>query len=144
MVKRNLQKFLIMLIGELSRRTGFSHDTIRFYEKRGLIKVNRRERRSNNYKEYPEAIYEILVLIRTVKDLGFTLSETGDFIRAWGAGDASCVNLTHHLSEKVDRIDEQITLLRQMKSRLSQSIKKCQAANCQFEKLVPSCISGTC
>lgn len=41
--------------------TGFSHDTIRFCEKKGLIEVSRRERRSNSYKD-PESVYEKLVL----------------------------------------------------------------------------------
>jgi DNA-binding transcriptional MerR regulator len=41
-----------MLIGKLVKETGLSKDTIRFYEKHGLISVNRKERRSNNYKEY--------------------------------------------------------------------------------------------
>ena len=79
-----------MLIGELSKRTGFSHDTIRFYEKKGLIVVDKKQRRTNNYKEYPEAIFNKLVLIKTVKELGFTLNEVDDFIKAWGDDDASC------------------------------------------------------
>ena len=41
-----------MLIGELSNRCSLSRDTIRFYEKQGLIRVSWEERRSNNYKEY--------------------------------------------------------------------------------------------
>jgi len=73
-----------MLIGELSKRTGFSHDTIRFYEKKGLIETNKKDRRGNNYKEYPETVYNKLVLIKTVKELGFTLNEIDEFIKAWG------------------------------------------------------------
>ena len=52
-----------MLIGELSKRTGFSHDTIRFCEKKGLIEVDKKERRDNNYKEYPETVLDRLMLI---------------------------------------------------------------------------------
>src|SRR5688572_6410707 len=100
-----------MLIGELSKRTGFSHDTIRFYEKKGLIEVNRKERRDNNYKEYPETVFEKLVLIKTVKELGFTLNEIDEFIKAWANEDASCSNLTSHLTDKINRVDHQIELL---------------------------------
>lgn len=133
-----------MLIGELSKRTGFSHDTIRFYEKKGLIEVNRKERRDNNYKEYPEAVYEKLVLIKTVKELGFTLSEIDEFIRAWGDEDAACSNLTSHLTDKINRVDDQIKLLQEIKTKLTTSLSKCQADNCEFEKMIPSCISGKC
>src|SRR6478736_4865759 len=128
-----------MLIGELSKRTGFSHDTIRFYEKKGLIEVNRKERRDNNYKEYPEAVYEKLVLIKTVKELGFTLNEIDEFIIAWSTEDASCSNLTHHLNDKIDRVDEQLKLLQKIRSKLTSSLEKCLSNNCEFEKMVPSC-----
>jgi DNA-binding transcriptional MerR regulator len=144
MVKKNLHKFSTMLIGELSKRTGFSHDTIRFYEKKGLITVNRKERRDNNYKEYPEAVYDRLALIKTVKALGFTLNEIDDFINAWGEESASCINLTSHLTEKINRVDEQIKLLHAIKQKLNSSLEKCRVGTCEFEKMVPSCISGKC
>jgi DNA-binding transcriptional MerR regulator len=129
-----------MLIGELSKRTGFSHDTIRFYEKKGLIRVDRKSRRENNYKEYPEIVYEQLILIKTVKDLGFTLNEVDDFIKAWSNEDASCNNLTHHLTEKIGRVNEQMRLLEGIKSKLEVSLQRCKADNCEFEKMVPACI----
>ncbi|HEX5169777.1 MAG TPA: MerR family DNA-binding protein [Cyclobacteriaceae bacterium] len=132
-----------MLIGELSNRTGFSHDTIRFYEKKRLITINRRERRQNNYKEYPEVVYERLMLIKTVKALGFTLNETGEFIQAWGDESASFNNLINHLTDKIHRVDEQIRLLQEIKNELTISLEKCRADNCELEKMIPSCI-GKC
>jgi DNA-binding transcriptional MerR regulator len=133
-----------MLIGELSKRTGFSHDTIRFYEKKGLIAVNKKERRDNNYKEYPESVYDRLVLIKTVKELGFTLNEIDEFIKAWGDEDASCSNLTTHLTDKINRVDEQIKLLQEIRLKLTSSLDKCLSDNCDFEKMIPSCIGGKC
>ncbi|PZR15339.1 MAG: transcriptional regulator [Flavobacterium psychrophilum] len=132
-----------MLIGELSKRTGFSHDTIRFYEKKGLIDVNKKERRDNNYKEYPEHVYERLMLIKTVKALGFTLNEIDEFIEAWGEESASCSNLTTHLTDKINRVDLQIKLLQEIRLKLTGSLDKCLANNCEFEKMIPSCI-GKC
>lgn len=129
-----------MLIGELSKRTGFSHDTIRFYEKKGLIGVDKKQRRENNYKEYPESVYDKLVLIRTVKELGFTLNEIDEFIKAWGNEDASCSNLTHHLTDKIKRVDEQMNLLQLIRQKLNQSLQRCQSQDCEFEKMIPSCI----
>ncbi len=130
-----------MLIGELSKRTGFSHDTIRFYEKKGLIDVNKKERRDNNYKEYPEHVYERLMLIKTAKALGFTLNEIDEFIEAWGEESASCSKLTSHLTDKINRVDEQIKLLQEIRSKLTGSLDKCLSDNCEFEKMIPSCIT---
>lgn len=132
-----------MLIGELSRRTGFSHDTIRFYEKKGLIRVDRKQRRENNYKEYPETILDKLVLIKTIKELGFTLNEIDEFMKAWGDDDASCANLTFHLTEKINRVNRQIELLQLVRSKLARSLEKCQSQDCEFEKMIPACI-GKC
>jgi DNA-binding transcriptional MerR regulator len=125
-----------MLIGELSKRTGFSHDTIRFYEKKGLIKVDRKSRRENNYKEYPESVYEKLVLIRNIKGLGFTLNEVDNFVKAWSDIDASCSSLTHHLTDKVSYVDRQIRILEEIKSKLEKSLNHCQDNDCEFEKLI--------
>jgi len=133
-----------MLIGELSKRTGFSHDTIRFYEKKGLIDVNRKERRENNYKEYPEHVFERLMLIKTVKDLGFTLAEIDEFITGLTSENASCSDLTSHLSEKIERVDQQIELLQQIKGRLQSSLSKCLSNDCEFEKMVPACLKPSC
>ena len=133
-----------MLIGELSKRTGFSHDTIRFYEKKGLIDVNKKERRDNNYKEYPETVYDRLILIKTIKGLGFTLNEIDDFINAWSEESASCNQLTHHLTDKITRVNDQINLLQDIRQRLTDSLTKCQSNNCEFDKMVPNCISSKC
>ena len=69
-----------MLIGELDERTGLTKDTIRFYEKKGLIALDRKSRRENNYKEYPAQVLEKLMLIRKLKDMGFTLNEIDTFL----------------------------------------------------------------
>lgn len=121
-----------MLIGELSKRTGFSHDTIRFYEKKGLIKVDRKARRENNYKEYPEAVYEQLVLIRTIKERGFTLNEAADFVRALSEKEASCSDLTHYLSDKIGFIERQVRLLESIRLKLKASLQKCEDNECEF------------
>lgn len=133
-----------MLIGKLSKRTGFSHDTIRFYEKKGLFNINKKERRENNYKEYPETVYQRLVLIKTIKTLGFTLNEIDDFINAWGEEEASCSNLKHHLSDKIEKVDEQMKLLQAIKLKLTSSFEKCKSDNCEFENQIPSCIQSNC
>lgn len=130
-----------MLIGEVSKLTGISRDTIRFYEKEGLIKVPKKQRRDNNYKEYPEAIVDRLLLIKSIQELGFTLKEIDTFFELWQEEDASCKNLVFTLENKLVQIDQQITRLNELKSRLNNSLQKCRADQCEFEKKVPSCLN---
>src|SRR5687768_13542897 len=97
-----------MLLGELVDRTGLTKDTIRFYEKKGLISVERGSRRENNYKEYSEQILDKLILIRKLKDMGFTLNEIDTFLELWREEDASCKNLKFTLENKIAHVSEQI------------------------------------
>ena len=67
-----------MLIGELASKTGFSRDTIRYYETLGLIRPD--FRRESRYREYSDTAVSTLRFIRNVKNLGFTLSEIKEMI----------------------------------------------------------------
>src|SRR4051812_9455160 len=69
-----------MLIGEVSKQTGLSKDTIRYYEKSGLLKREQKARRRNHYKEYSELDLKILFFIQLTKEYGFTLNEIKDFL----------------------------------------------------------------
>src|SRR5688500_14057516 len=129
-----------MLIGELVERTGMTKDTIRFYEKKGLIALDRKSRRENNYKEYSEQVVDKLMLIRKLKDLGFTLNEIDTFLELWREEDASCKNLKYTLEQKIILVDEQIQRRNEFKTRISGSLKKCNDDDCEFEKTIPSCL----
>lgn len=128
-----------MLIGELVERTGFTKDTIRFYEKKGLIAVDRKSRRKSNYKEYPKQVLEKLMLIRRLKDIGFTLNEIDTFLNLWRDEDAKCKDLKYTLENKVTLVNEQILNLMELKIRLTESLTKCNNDNCEFEKTVREC-----
>src|SRR5687767_11456469 len=129
-----------MLIGELVEKSGMTKDTIRFYEKKGLISLDRKNRRENNYKEYSEQVLEKLMLIRKLKDLGFTLNEIDTFLELWREEDASCKNLKYTLENKITLVNEQIQKLIELKTRLTESLVKCNNDDCDFEKTIPSCI----
>ena len=129
-----------MLIGELVEKSGLTKDTIRFYEKKGLITLDRKSRRENNYKEYSEQVLEKLMLIQKLKNMGFTLNEIDTFLELWREEDASCKNLKFTLEHKLVVVDEQMKKLAELKSRLSQSLTKCNKDDCEFEKTIPSCL----
>jgi len=129
-----------MLIGELIERSGLTKDTIRFYEKKGLITLDGKSRRDNNYKEYSEQVLEKLTLIRKLKDLGFTLNEIDTFLELWHDEDASCKNLKYTLENKILLINEQLLKLAELKNRLTYSVIKCDNDDCEFEKTIPSCL----
>lgn len=72
------------LINQLSKETGLSIATIRFYEKSGLFRGKlKEENTSNNYRYYDDEVVQKLILIKEAKSVGFTLSEIQEIIDAW-------------------------------------------------------------
>lgn len=127
-----------MLIGQLVRETGLSKDTIRFYEKHGLIKVTRKERRDNNYKEYSTGILTKLLTIKRLKGFGFTLNEVADLLDMIEMNEASCKNVAHKINDKVTLLDEKIRELITIRTLLLNSVNKC-ADGCNPEMSDDNC-----
>jgi MerR family Zn(II)-responsive transcriptional regulator of zntA len=120
-----------MLINELSKITGISSHTIRFYEKSGLIKGKRDETvKSNNYFHYDDETVEKLELIRDAKSVGFTISEIGELMDAWYNNKITVEEKVAVLDEKLISIDERIKQLKQMKKMISQFKKDVIEDNC--------------
>jgi DNA-binding transcriptional MerR regulator len=119
-----------MLIGELSKRSGLSRDTIRFYEKHGLISVGRKERRENNYKEYSEQTYQRLMSVKLIKGLGFTLNEVSDVLEMIDMKAATCDNMVDKFVDKVERIELKIKELISVRTMLLSGLRNCQSACC--------------
>jgi MerR family transcriptional regulator, copper efflux regulator len=104
-----------MLISELAKKSGLTIDTIRFYEKKGLISSELIHRRSNNYRDYSEVSLERLTLIQRAKRLGFTLVEIQEWVKDFES-DRLTVEQKHQiLGRKLEQIDERIEELKQMK-----------------------------
>ncbi len=114
-----------MLIGELSSKTGLSRDTIRFYEKEGLIVISRKQRRNNNYKEYDDIILERLNLIKRLKNFGFTLNETADVLSLIAINGATCDEMRNRSNQKLKMIDNKIEELLQLKQQLIKNVQHC-------------------
>lgn len=120
-----------MLINELSKRTGLSAHTIRYYEKYGLVKGKRNEQvKSNNYYHYDEETVEKLQLIRDAKMVGFGLSEIKSLIEAWYNKRFSIEKKISILDEKIIAIDGKINQLKEMKKLVSQFKKDIKEGTC--------------
>lgn len=127
-----------MLIGELSRRSGFSRDTIRYYEKLGVIAVDMERRANNRYKNYSLANLERLHQIRRLKECGFTLLEIRRLLIPNG-GNQTCKDLPAQLTGKIKQLDEKRAVLLEYKQSLLEIQRSCNGA-CGTIQGVPDCI----
>ncbi len=114
-----------MLIGELSKACGLSRDTIRFYEKHGLIAAGKKERRFNNYKEYSEETLKRLLSIKRLKGFGFTLNEVSELLDMSEVNEATCKNVSHKIDEKILLINQKIKELKAVRKQLSDGKQNC-------------------
>jgi MerR family Zn(II)-responsive transcriptional regulator of zntA len=121
-----------MLINEISKRTGISTHTIRFYEKSGLIKGKRDERvKTNNYFHYDEETIEKLYLIRDAKSIGFTINEIAQLIDAWFNNKMTVSDKVAVLDEKLLSINERIKQLKEMNKMIGKFKKDVLEDNCK-------------
>jgi len=129
-----------MLIGAISRATGLPKDTIRYYERLGLLGLAPSGRRGNNYKEYADDTPDRLGRIGHLKALGFTLAEIGELLAVIGGREA-CADLPERIEQKIRGIDERIELLRGYRARLDAVLAACGPSCCVTSTGLPTCIT---
>lgn len=105
-----------MQIGTLSERTGLSRDSLRFYEKRGLLQARRS---ANGYRDYPEEAVQWLGYVRTAQQLGFTLAEIAADLPLLAQGEDAGPALRAALARKLADIDARIAALRGLRTELA-------------------------
>lgn len=97
-----------MKIGDLARRTDLSRDTIRFYERNGLILSAPSTARTNSYRNYAEATVERLAMIREAQAAGFSIADLQLFILQIEATPESDFDADDFLQRKIDEVTESI------------------------------------
>jgi MerR family copper efflux transcriptional regulator len=95
-----------MRIGELAQSAGVTVDTIRYYERIGVIPKARRA--SNGYRDYASDVRNRLRIIRNAVSLGFPLKEITTLLRIRDAGGAPCAQVRDYAVTLVDQIDRRI------------------------------------
>jgi DNA-binding transcriptional MerR regulator len=125
-----------MKIGQVAAEANVSVDTVRFYERRGVLPPPRR--RPSGYREYAASTVERIRMARTLQHMGFTLDEIVDALRAHDAGTATCERELWRLEAVVDRIDARISELRRTRRTVTATISECRAGRCRFTLAVSS------
>ena len=110
-----------MLINELSKKTGISTHTIRFYEKSGLIEGKQDASvKSNNYFHYDEVTIEKLEFISDAKSVGFTIKEISQIIDAWYNRKYTKKQKLEILDDKLISLEQKMKEIKEMKKQLLQ------------------------
>lgn len=119
-----------MKIGEVARRAGVTIDTVRFYERRGVLPPAARS--PSGYRDFPASAVERIRGARALQRLGFSLDEVVDALRSHDRGGATCESERWRLESVLERIDARIAELREVRQATSAAIEACRTGHCEF------------
>lgn len=132
-----------MTIGKLAEALNLNIETIRYYQREGLVKEP--AKRSNGYRYYSmEHMSRIMFIIRA-KELGFTLSEIKEIFQINTVKKATCLDVIPKVQEKIKEIDQKIKDLNKIKSSLKQLQGACEIGEEEMKKFsMMDCFMNEC
>ncbi len=119
------------LIGELAEQAGVNRETLRYYERRGLLKPTRRT--ASGYRIYNRESAARLLFIKRAQGFGFSLEEIRDLLAMKPENPQSCNRVMNMLDEKIDELAERIREMRRFHRQLARYRKHCGEALAEGE-----------
>jgi MerR family mercuric resistance operon transcriptional regulator len=115
-----------LTIGEVAAQAEVHIETLRYYERRGL--VERPPRSPSNYRLYPEEAVRRVRFIKRAQELGFSLNDIKELLSLRAAPEAGCREVRAHAEAKIKDINDKIGALTAMKHALSTLVTECSGA----------------
>lgn len=113
-----------MRISELAKVADVGVETVRFYERRGLI-AQPIKPADGGFRSYPERVAVQIRFIRQAQELGFSLGEIEDLLSLKSEPDTDCSEIRHRALSKRDDVDLKIKRLRRIRATLTKLIDAC-------------------
>ena len=107
--------------GELAELAGVSRDTLRHYERKGVLP--RPHRRHNAYRQYQAEALQRVQLVRRALSVGFTLDELAQVLKVRDDGGAPCEEVRSLAAQKLLDVEEQIRELSKLRDELQKTLK---------------------
>ena len=117
-----------MRIGAVARASGVSVDTVRFYERVGVL--SKPERTESGYRVYGPSTVERIRLTRELQAIGFTLTDVVDALAAHDAGGAPCESERWRLDAVLARVDARLAELTALRGRIVAAREACESGSC--------------
>jgi MerR family mercuric resistance operon transcriptional regulator len=113
-----------LTIGQLARKAQVNVETIRYYERRGLMPEP--PRRESGYRQYSEPDVTRIKFIRRAQTLGFTLKEISELLSLRVDPDTTCGDVRKRAEVKIADMEEKIKALQRMKKALTKLASTCR------------------
>ncbi len=112
-----------LTIGQVANRAGVGIETVRFYEREGLLEEP--ARRESGYRQYEADVVARLRFIKRAKELGFSLKEIKELLALRVDPTTTCAEVRSKAQAKVADIEEKIETLQRMKKALVKLTRSC-------------------
>lgn len=112
-----------LTIGQVAKRAGVNVETVRFYEREGLI--GKPQRRTTGYRQYGPDVIRRIRFIKRAKDLGFSLREIGELLSLRVSRGNGCEDVKARAVGKIEDIDGKIAVLARMRLALEKLSAAC-------------------
>jgi DNA-binding transcriptional MerR regulator len=119
-----------MKIGEVANESGVSIDTVRFYERVGVLPPPART--PSGYRDYTPDTVNRIQLTRELQAVGFTLADVVDALVAHDAGGATCESERWRLEAALGRVDAKLAELRALRRRIVRAQQACASGHCML------------
>ena len=112
-----------LTIGQVAKRSGIGIETVRFYERKGLVEEP--PRTDLGYRQYPEDVVARIRFIRRSKELGFKLKEISELLSLRVDPDTTCADVRKQTELKIADVEEKIRALQRIKTALKKLAASC-------------------
>ena len=109
--------------GQLAKETGVSTETVRYYEKKGLIPEPPRSQAG--YRHYPGEMIQRILFIKRAQELGFTLNEILELLNLRVDPDTTCRDVRNQTEAKIEDVEKKIRDLQKMRKALKKLFESC-------------------
>jgi MerR family copper efflux transcriptional regulator len=113
-----------LTIGQMARQAGVGIDTVRFYERQGLLEEP--PRRSSGYRDFPAESLQRLRFIRRAKALAFSLHEIRELLALHASSAAGCAEAATRAREKITAVEAKIRGLEAVRTGLAELAAACE------------------
>src|SRR5712691_10025168 len=110
-------------IGQVARRAGVGVETVRFYEREGLLEEP--PRRASGYRQYSQEVVKRLGFIQRAKALGFSLKEISELLMLRVDAQTSCEEVKQRTEAKIAEVERKLVELQRMRQALLQVATLC-------------------
>jgi DNA-binding transcriptional MerR regulator len=115
-------------VSQLARATGSTPDTVRFYEREGLLPAPART--ASGYRQYDESMVDRIAFVHGCQRLGLTLADVRDLLAVRDTGVCPCEPAEQHLTRRLAEVDEQLARLTTLRAQMAEMLAAIPSAAC--------------